>query len=96
MSGNTVRLQAINNVEAYTPPAVSFVPGEEPGSIFGSNVFTKAEMQGRLPKSIYKSVVATITTTRPLWMSSPLGHSRGMAKERAKLPLPSVTALAYC
>ena len=46
MSGNTVRLQAINNVEGYTPPAVSFVPGEEPGSIFGSNVFTKAEMQG--------------------------------------------------
>jgi glutamine synthetase len=53
-------LQAITKVEAYTPPAVSFVPGEEPGSIFGSNVFTKAEMQVRLPSAVYKSVVATI------------------------------------
>src|SRR6185295_14624147 len=60
LSGNAVRLQAINNVEAYVPPAVSFVPGEEPGSIFGSNVFTMAEMRLRLPKSVYKSVVATI------------------------------------
>ncbi len=60
MSGNAVRLQAINNVEAYVPPAISFVMGEEPGSIFGANVFTKAEMQARLPKSVYKSVVATI------------------------------------
>jgi glutamine synthetase len=60
LSGNAVRLQAINNVEAYVPPAISFVPGEEPGAIFGSNVFTKAEMQSRLPKSVYKSVVATI------------------------------------
>ncbi|WP_407687170.1 glutamine synthetase III family protein [Mycobacterium sp. HUMS_1102779] len=60
MSGNSVRLQAINNVEAYVPPAVSFVPGETPGGIFGSNVFTKAEMQARLPKSVYRSVAATI------------------------------------
>jgi glutamine synthetase len=60
LSGNTVRLQAITNVEAYVPPAISFDPGEEPGEIFGSNVFTKAEMQARLPKSVYKSVVATI------------------------------------
>jgi glutamine synthetase len=49
VSGNAVRLQAINNVEAYVPPAISFVPGEEPGSIFGSNVFTMAEMRLRLP-----------------------------------------------
>lgn len=60
LSGNAVRLQAINNVEAYQPPAISFVPGELPGEIFGANVFTKAEMQLRLPKSVYKSVVATI------------------------------------
>ncbi|MGY4649843.1 glutamine synthetase [Mycobacterium sp. URHB0021] len=60
MSGNAVRLQAINDVEAYVPPAISFDPGEEPGSIFGSNVFTKAEMQSRLPKAVFKSVVATI------------------------------------
>jgi glutamine synthetase len=60
LSGNPVRLQAINDVEAYVPPAVSFVAGEPPGGIFGSNVFTKAEMQARLPKSVYKSVTATI------------------------------------
>lgn len=60
MSGNAVRLQAINSVEAYVPPAISFVPGETPGKIFGANVFTKAEMQSRLPKSVFSSVVATI------------------------------------
>ncbi|MGY4710419.1 glutamine synthetase III family protein [Mycolicibacterium sp. CBM1] len=60
MSGNAVRLSAINNVEAYEPPAISFDPTEEPGEIFGANVFTLAEMRLRLPKSVYKSVVATI------------------------------------
>jgi glutamine synthetase len=60
LSGNTVRLQAINNVEAYVPPPISFDPGEAPGEIFGANVFTLAEMRLRLPKSVYKSVVATI------------------------------------
>jgi glutamine synthetase len=60
LSGNTVRLAAITNVEAYVPPAISFDPGETPGQVFGSNVFTKAEMQARLPKAVYKSIVATI------------------------------------
>ena len=60
MSGNAVSLQAINNVEAYVPPAISFDPTEAPGAVFGANVFTKAEMQLRLPKSVFKSVVATI------------------------------------
>jgi glutamine synthetase len=60
VSGNAVRLQAINNVEAYVPPAISFDPTEAPGEIFGANVFTLAEMRLRLPKSVYKSVVATI------------------------------------
>ena len=50
LSGNAVRLAAITNVEAYVPPAISFDPGETPGEVFGSNVFTKAEMQARLPK----------------------------------------------
>jgi glutamine synthetase len=60
VSGNAVRLQAINNVEAHVPPAISFDPTEAPGEIFGANVFTLAEMRLRLPKSVYKSVVATI------------------------------------
>ncbi|WP_244928451.1 glutamine synthetase III [Nocardioides sp. W7] len=66
MSGNAVRLQAIKDVEAYVPPAVSFDPGEEPGQIFGENVFSLNAMQKRLPKSVYKSVVATIEKSAPL------------------------------
>ena len=46
------------------PPAISFDPGETPGEIFGANVFTKAVMQTRLPKSVYKSIMATIEQGR--------------------------------
>ena len=60
MSGNAVRLQAIMDVEAYVPPAHSFDETEAPGEVFGRNVFTKAEMQKRLPKAVFKSVMATI------------------------------------
>jgi glutamine synthetase len=60
MTGNNVRLQAIKGVEAYIPPAVSFNETEIPGEVFGENVFTKVVMQKRLPKSVYKSVMATI------------------------------------
>jgi glutamine synthetase len=60
MSGNAARLQAIKDVEAYVPPAVSFTDTESPGEVFGENVFSKAVMQKRLPKSVYKSVIATI------------------------------------
>jgi glutamine synthetase len=60
MSGNAVRLQAIMDVEAYVPPAHSFDETEAPGEVFGRNVFSKSEMQKRLPKAVYKSVMATI------------------------------------
>jgi glutamine synthetase len=60
MSGNSVRLQAIQDVEAYVPPAVSFTESETPGQIFGENVFNKIVMKNRLPKSVFKSVMATI------------------------------------
>jgi glutamine synthetase len=66
MSGNTVRLQAIKDVEAYVPPAVSFLASEAPGEIFGENVFSKTVMQQRLPKSVFKSVMATIEHSAPL------------------------------
>lgn len=66
MSGNTVRLQAIKDVEACVPPAVSFTDTEAPGEVFGENVFSKAVMQKRLPKSVYKSVIATIERGAPL------------------------------
>ena len=60
MSGNAVRLQAIKDVEAYVPPAVSYDPTEAPGEIYGQNVFNNAVMQRRLPKNVYKSVSDTI------------------------------------
>ncbi|CAB5036431.1 MAG: glutamine synthetase type III [Actinobacteria bacterium] len=60
MSGNAVRLQAIKDVEAYVPPAVSYDPSEAPGEIYGQNVFNNAVMLRRLPKNVYKSVSDTI------------------------------------
>ncbi|MDQ2756647.1 MAG: glutamine synthetase III [Actinomycetota bacterium] len=66
MSANTTRLQAITNVRAYVPPTVSFDPGEEPGEIFGQNVFSLTVMAKRLPKTVYQSVLATIERSAPL------------------------------
>ena len=66
MSANAIRLQAITAVQAYVPPTVSFDPGEEPGEIFGENVFSLTVMQKRLPKSVFRSVVATIEKSAPL------------------------------
>jgi glutamine synthetase len=66
VSGNAARLQAVKDVEAYVPPAVSFTAGETPGEVFGANVFSKAVMQKRLPRSVYRSVLATIDHAAPL------------------------------
>jgi glutamine synthetase len=66
MSGNPIRLQAIRDVEAYVPPTVSYSAHEAPGEIFGLNVFSTSVMQKRLPKSVYKSVLATIERAAPL------------------------------
>ena len=60
MTANTTRRRAIEQVEAFVPPPVSFATEEAPGEIYGSNVFSKTVMQQRLPKSVYKSVTATI------------------------------------
>ena len=65
MSANKVRLQAITDVEAYVPPAVTFDPGEEPGEIFGENVFSLTAMQKRLPK-------ASTSRSSRRWRSAPL------------------------
>ncbi|MCW2755113.1 MAG: glutamine synthetase, partial [Marmoricola sp.] len=65
MSGNNVRLQAIKGVEAYVPPT-PIHPEETPGDIFGENVFSIQVMQRRLPKSVFKSVIATIERSEPL------------------------------
>ena len=85
MSGNAVRLQAIKDVEAYVPPAVSFDATEAPGEVFGANVFTKAVMQKRLPKSVYKSVMATIehgTTLDPVVADAVASAMKDWAMEK--------------
>jgi glutamine synthetase len=60
-------LEAIDAVKGFEPPAGFFPPlAEAPGDIFGQNVFTKAVMQQRLPKPVFKSVMATIEHSKPL------------------------------
>jgi glutamine synthetase len=65
MSGNSVRVQAINDVEKYAPPVASYSAAEAPGEVFGENVFSKSVMQKRLPKPVFKSVIATIEHSAP-------------------------------
>jgi glutamine synthetase len=66
MTGSTARLQAIQDVEAYVPPAGSYVAAETPGQVFGANDFNRSVMQKRLPKSVFKSVLSTIEHSTPL------------------------------
>ncbi|MCU1358605.1 MAG: glnA [Acidimicrobiales bacterium] len=66
MSGSKARLQAIENVKEYQSPAAFFSATDAPGEVFGQNVFTKAVMQKRLPKPVFKSVMATIEHSKPL------------------------------
>ena len=60
MAGNAVRRHAIEALATFTPPPATFSLDEEPGEIFGENVFSTAVMQKLLPKAVYKSVIATI------------------------------------
>ena len=46
MSANPVRMHAITQVQSYTPPPFSFDPGEEPGEVFGENVFSLLDLDG--------------------------------------------------
>jgi glutamine synthetase len=66
MSGSKARLQAIEAVKNYQPPAQLSIPEGNPGEIFGQNVFSKAVMQKRLPKAVYKSLMGTIENSKPL------------------------------
>ena len=66
MSGSATRLQAVDAVISYTTPTAGFTTDDTPGELFGQNVFTKAVMQARLPKSVYTSVQATIEKSTPL------------------------------
>ena len=66
MSGNAARLQAIKDVEAYVPPKFDFDVSQTPSEFFGENVFSKVVMQKRLPKLVFKSVMATIESGKKL------------------------------
>ena len=66
MSGSKARLSAIDAVKAHETPTGFFPPPEAPGEIFGLNVFSKAVMQQRLPKPVFKSVMATIEHSQTL------------------------------
>src|SRR5271169_6122738 len=66
MSGSTARLQAIGAINGYEAPEKVFTLEEEPGEVFGSNVFSKVVMQKRLPKPVFKSLMATIEHSKPL------------------------------
>ena len=66
MSGSTARQQAIDNIREHSLPVGAFSSTEPPGAIFGQNVFTTAVMQARVPKAVYKSVMATIEHSKPL------------------------------
>lgn len=60
MTSNPTRLGAIRTIEANEAPAAFFDIDEKTGAIFGENVFSLSVMQKRLPKSVFKSVAATI------------------------------------
>src|SRR6202522_603397 len=66
MSGSKARLAAIDSVHKYVPPAGLKPTEGAPGEIFGSNVFTKAVMAQRLPKTVFKSLMGTIEHSKPL------------------------------
>jgi len=66
MTGNSVRLHAIDAVSNYRAPKEIVPSPEGPGSAFGQNVFTKAVMQKRLPKAVLKSLTNTIDHAKPL------------------------------
>ncbi len=66
MSGSKARLSAIDAVKSHETPVGFFPPPQAPGEIFGQNVFTKTVMQQRLPKPVFKSVMATIEHSKTL------------------------------
>jgi glutamine synthetase len=60
MTANPTRLGAIREIEANEAPASFFNGTSDSPEIFGENVFSLPVMAKRLPKSVYKSVAATI------------------------------------
>jgi len=58
-----------------------------PGEIFGQNVFSKAVMQQRLPKAVFKSLMATIEHSKPLdpTVADRISHGRQIIAFRNRL-----------
>jgi glutamine synthetase len=70
MSGNITRLNAIAAINSYEPIKQELNFAETPTrDLFNANVFSTAVMKERLPKAVYKSVVATIDHGEPLDIS---------------------------
>ena len=65
MSGNASRLDAIAAINSAEPVSAK-LDGKSSQEIFGENVFNTATMKKRLPKSIYKSLQATIESGEKL------------------------------
>jgi len=66
MSGTASRQQAIDTVTSYSTPPASFADTETLGDLFGKNVFSRSVMQARLPKAVFKALLATIDRSVPL------------------------------
>ncbi|MGB5757681.1 MAG: glutamine synthetase III [Acidimicrobiales bacterium] len=66
MSGNSTRLRAIGEAADYNVPTDLFAGHDSPGDLFGQNVFSRSVMQQRLPKSAFRSLIATIEHGEPL------------------------------
>ena len=67
MSGNKARLDAISAVINYKPISEPLNFAETPTQeLFASNVFNLGVMKQRLPKPVYKSIMATIQKGAPL------------------------------
>jgi glutamine synthetase len=64
MSGSVSRRQAIEAVTSFAIPDKDFT--EPLGELFGKNVFGPSAMKSRLPKQVYKSVLATMEQGAPL------------------------------
>ena len=64
MSGSATRRAAVKAVSDYAIPDKDF--SEPLGELFGKNVFGPTEMKARLPKSVFRSVIATIEEGAPL------------------------------
>ncbi len=61
MSGNVTRLNAIAAINNYAPMKQQLNFADTPTrDLFNANVFSTAVMKERLPKAVYKSVIATI------------------------------------